>query len=380
MNIAIFTDTFTPQINGVSEVTKNLKSGLEARGHKVWIVAPKIRGYHDTDPQIIRMPSFQFPGVSEHRLSFVNYRKVNRKWIRKNKIDLLHSQTAGPLGIMAVIIARQAKIPHVHHYQTFFEDYVHYVKLPRAFSRWGVRRVSGWFCNHTDLITVPTYPFKTILESYGITREIRLWQSGIDIAKFRKGKSMRKEWGIPSNAFVLVFVGRVAMEKNISFLIELMPELKSLDRDVRLLIVGDGPMRSELERYAENLGVENRVVFTGYIPPEEIPNVYHSSDLFVFSSLTETQGLVTLEAMAAGLPVVAVSAYGIKYMLQDAEGAILLNLNHKEFIKQIRLLMNPKVYSKMSEKARGFVQGHGYGRSTEAIITIYKDLLKKYGR
>jgi len=375
MNIAIFTDTFVPQINGVSEVIKNLKKGLELHGHKVWVIAPHLKGYYDSDPHIIRLPAIVFPGVSEHRISLPVFSKINSRFIKKEKIDIIHSQTIGPVGLMAMLLALKMKLPHIHHYQTFFEDYVHYVKLPKAFSKYSVRKISCWFCNRTDLVTVPTYPFKTLLESYGVTQKIKLWQSGIDINRFKKGNSIRSELKIPSDAFVLVFVGRVAKEKNISFLIEIMPSLSHLKRDIRLLIVGDGPVRKELEDYAKILKVRDKIIFTGYIPPERIPDVYHSSDVFVFSSLTETQGLVTFEAMAAGLPVVAVSAYGIKYTLQNCKGALLVNLNHRDFISQIEKLMDKNFYKKMSKNSLSFVKNYDYLCSTKEIEKIYKSLL-----
>lgn len=376
MNIAVFTDTYVPQINGVAEVIRNLKRGLEDLGHTVWIVAPRVGGYTDHDPRIVRLPGLKFPGLPEHRISLPAFHKVNPAWLRRNRIDLIHSHSWGPVGFMALLLARQTGLPHVHHYQTFYEDYVHYVKFPPRFSRWSVRKLSAWMCNRTDLVTVPTYPFKTLLESYGVTRDIRIWQAGIDLAKFARGRSLRKEWGVPKDAFVLLYVGRLAKEKNISFLIELMPHLQPADRDIRLLIVGDGPMRTDLESYARHLGLERRVLFTGYIPPEHISDVYHSADLFVFASLTETQGLVTLEAMASGLPVVAVGAYGIKYMLQDSEGAILLNLNQREFIRHILRLMNPRLHKTLSEKAKAFARNYGYQRANQNLLALFDEVVR----
>jgi glycosyltransferase involved in cell wall biosynthesis len=378
MNIAIFTDTFVPQINGVSEVIKGLKAELERTGHAVWIVAPRMRNYRDTDPRTIRIPSVPFPGLTEHRVAFPSLKDVNPRFLKENRIDIIHSQTPAPIGFLGLMLARRLKIPHVHHYQTFFEDYVHYFHLPKKLGRISVRAISRWFCNRCDLVTVPTYPFKSLLESYGVKTEIKLWNSGIDIDRFRKGRSMRQELGISDKAFVLLFVGRLAREKNIPFLLEIMPRLVKKNKDTVLVIAGDGPLRKHLIRYTEELGVADNVVFTRYIPPEKIPDVYKSADVFVFASLTETQGLVTLEAMASGLPVVAVPAYGIKYTLLDGEGCFLVDLNAGDFIAKILLLRDRRARKRMAEKGRKFVRRFSCEKSTRKMIELYKTL--KTGR
>ena len=268
MNIVIFTDTFVPQINGVSEVVKGLKSQLEKLGHKAWVVAPAVGKYRDSDPRIIRVPSVPFPLLTEHRIALPDFKNINVRFLRENRIDIIHSQTPAPIGFLGLLLARRLKIPHVHHYQTFWEDYIHYVHVPKKLGKLSVRTISRWFCNRCDLVTVPTYPFKNMLEDYGVKTEIALWNSGIDIARFKRGKSIRSELGIPDRAFTLLFVGRVAKEKNIPFLLEIMPRLVKKDRNTFLVIAGDGPMRKTLLRYSDELGIKDIVFFTGYIPPE----------------------------------------------------------------------------------------------------------------
>ncbi len=378
MNIAIFTDTYAPQINGVVEVVRMLCQGLRKKGHKVFIIAPRISSAIDTEPDIYRIPSLPLPGMmSEHRIALLYFRQINVRFLRTNKIDLIHSQTPGSIGLIGIILAKQAGLPHLHHYQTFFEDYAHYLMLPQYLTRFSIKKISKWFCNMMDLITVPTYPFKTLLESYGIRKEIKLWTSGIDIRRFKKGKSIRSELGLKKEDIVLLFAGRVAKEKNIDFLIEMMPDLVRKNDRFRLLVVGDGPQRPELENYAKSLGVKKHVVFAGYMPREQMADIYHSADVFVFSSLTETQGLVVLEAMAAGLPVVAVAAFGVKYVLEDGKGSYLSELNKHEFMSKIMLLMNKTVYKKMRNKALHYVTKFSLERSTETVLRIYRGLLRQ---
>jgi glycosyltransferase involved in cell wall biosynthesis len=315
--------------------------------------------------------------LSEHRLSLLYFRKINVRFLREKKIDLIHSQTPGSIGLLGIILAKQSGIPHLHHYQTYFEDYAHYLMLPSVLMRFSIKKLSKWFCNRMDLITVPTYPFKSLLESYGIKKEIRLWTSGINTRRFRYGQNIRNELGIDQGKILLLFVGRVAKEKNIEFLLELMPDLVKKDPRFHLLVVGDGPQREELIQYAKSLGVKRHVSFVGYIPRERMADIYHSADLFVFSSLTETQGLVVLEAMAASLPVVAVPAFGIKYVLQDGEGAFLSELNKHEFIDKILRMLRKDVYGKMRKKALRYVARFSCERSTADIIRIYKDLIRR---
>lgn len=378
MNIAIFTDTFAPQINGVVEVVHTLYDGLRKKGHNVFIVAPRISNIIDRDPNVYRIPSLPLPGMmSEHRISLLYFRKINVRFLREKKIDIIHSQTPGSIGLLGIILAKQAGIPHLHHYQTYFEDYAHYLMLPSVLMRFSIKKLSKWFCNMMDLITVPTYPFKSLLESYGIRKEIRLWTSGIDTRRFRKGQNLRSELGIDKGKILLLFVGRVAKEKNIEFLLELMPDLMKRDSRFHLLIVGDGPQKEELIQYTKTLGVRRHVTFAGYIPRERMADIYHTADLFVFSSLTETQGLVVLEAMAASLPVVAVPAFGIKYVLHDGEGAFLSELNKHEFVEKIFKMLKKEVHRKMRKKALNYVSRFSYERSTAAIIRIYRDLIRR---
>lgn len=380
MNIAIFTDTYIPQINGVVEVIRGIRNGLEGKGHKVFIVAPRIKSFKDKDKRIIRVPSFPFPGLSEHRISFLYFRDINKKFIIKKKINIIHSQTPGTIGMIGIILARQCRIPHLHHYQTFFEDYAHYLKIPKPLSLLTIKNISRWFCNRVDMVTVPTYPFKSVLESYGIHKDVYVWASGIDLKRFRGGKNIRKQVGIPSDAFVLLYVGRLAREKNISFLLELLPYIRKKKKNIRLMIVGDGPLRSQLEEYAEELKISDLTIFTGAVSPDEVKNYYHSADIFVFSSLTETQGLVTLEALASGLPVVAVSAYGIKYVLKDGEGAFLVSLNRRTFLEKIQKLMHKRVYESMQKKGKAFVRNYTYAASTKKLMGIYNGLMDHYSR
>jgi len=378
MNILIITDTYKPAINGVVEVVKNLKKRLTFLGHKVFIIAPKYKGIPEEEG-VLRFKSVPFPGLSEHRISWLYSRQIKKKFFIENKIDVIHSQATGTLGMLAIVLSKQYKIPHINHYQTFFEDYVHYLHLPKKIAQFSVRTFTRWFCNRVDLITVPSLPFFTVLENYKIKRPIKLWVSGINLKKFESGVNHRKEWGIPEGAFVLSYVGRIAKEKNIPFLLELMPYIVKKDPNIYFLIAGDGPIRKDLERYATIMGIEKNIRFLGYIESEQIANVYASSDLFVFSSLTETQGLVVLEAMAAGLPVVAVNAYGLKYTLKNDVGAYLVNLNRMEFLEKIFALKdNPELYAEKKAQALEYVKDFSYEASTEKMVEIYSSVIQEY--
>ena len=378
MNILIITDTYKPAINGVVEVVKNLKKRLEFLGHKVFIIAPKYKGVPEEEG-VLRFKSVPFPGLSEHRISWLYSRQIKKKFFIDNKIDIIHSQATGTLGMLAIVLAKRYKIPHINHYQTFFEDYAHYLHLPKKIGQFSIKTFTRWFCNRVDLITVPSLPFFTVLENYKIKRPIKLWVSGINIKKFELGINHRKEWGIPEGAFVLSYVGRIAKEKNIPFLLELMPYIVKKDPNIYFLMAGDGPMRKDLEKYATIMGIEKNVRFLGYIESEQIANVYASSDLFVFSSLTETQGLVVLEAMAAGLPVVAVNAYGLKDTLKNDVGAYLVNLNRMEFLEKIFALKdNPELYAEKKAQALEYVKDFSYEASTEKMVEIYLSVIQEY--
>lgn len=306
MRIGFFTDTYTPQINGVVTSIRLFKRALEQRGHEVYVFAPDP-DHHEDGEVTIRFPSMPFLFQREMRLAFPLSIEALRV-LDKVNFDIVHSHDPFSIGLFGLNLARRHRIPYVHTYHTLYPEYVHYVWETRL-TRKLAERLSREFCDACDTIIAPSTKVERYLRDWGVTRPIDVIATGVDVKRFAKADSeridaLKRRFALSGDKRVLLFMGRLGREKNVEMLLRALWHSR-LD-GVRLLISGDGPHRSELQSLVEELGIDSRVTFTGYLALEDAVAAYHLADAFVFASTTETQGLVIGEAMAAGLPVIAV--------------------------------------------------------------------------
>ena len=312
MNIGIFTDAYYPQVSGVVTSTIILKNELIRLGHSVTIITV---AHPDVEEQegVIRLPSIPFFLLPSQRVGMIYSRKIMNK-LKKLDLDIIHTQTEFSIGIFGRIVAKKLDIPVVHTYHTMYEDYIHYVSfgiMLKPASEFA-KKISKLYCRDCSAIIVPTTKVKDALEDYGLTRHIDVIPTGVNIEPFERSnyneeliKAEKKSFGINEAEPVILFIGRIAKEKSIDVIINSMKELTRKISNCKLLIVGDGPERENLEDLSKALGLEKSVVFIGEKPWAEIGKYYQMGDVFVGASLTETQGLTFAEAMAAQIPVVA---------------------------------------------------------------------------
>ncbi|MBK5241107.1 glycosyltransferase family 4 protein [Clostridium sp.] len=337
MNIGIFTDAYYPQVSGVVTSTMILKNELSKLGHSVTIITVT---HPDGEEQegIIRLPSIPFFLLPSQRVGMIYSHKIMSK-IKKLDLDIIHTQTEFSIGLFGRIVAKKLDIPVVHTYHTMYEDYIHYVSrgiMLKPASEFA-KKVSKLYCRDCSAIIVPTLKVKDALKNYGLTRHIDVIPTGINIEPFQKSnydveliKEEKKSFGINEDQPVVLFIGRIAKEKSVDIIIKSMKELIYKMPNCKLLIVGDGPERENLEILTKELGIEKSVIFTGERPYAEIGKYYQMGDVFVGASLTETQGLTFAEAMAAQIPVVA------KYD-KNLDGAIRDKYNGRFFYKDENL-------------------------------------------
>lgn len=344
MNIGIFTDTYKPNINGVVTSIENKKQELEKLGHTVYIFAPKEPGYIETEANVFLIPSIKFIFQPEYRLTSPIDPKLLR-FVRQLELNIIHVETPFSVGFVGRIIARKLKLPVIHTYHTLFPEYVHYLKLPVALTKPLAEKISAHFCNKCDYIISPSTDVQRQLIRYGVKKPIAVIASGISFDETNKcyDRSLRDSLSIKESERVLLFVGRLGKEKNIEFLIESFSELCEKHSNLKLLLVGDGPYKPILEAQVERLGLKGKVIFAGYIPRHEVYRYYSSADMFVFSSITETQGLVILEAMFCGLPVVAVKASGVEDMIEDGQSGFLTEHTTQAFSSKVDQLLNDEL-------------------------------------
>lgn len=314
MNILLVSDTYEPQINGLVTALKVQRGALRKSGHRIYLLVPRLCLYYD--PRIIPYPCFPLLRLNRFKIP-LPFSLRNFLLLRKLKIDLIHTHTPFSMGLYGLFLGKILKIPLVHTYHTYFEEYLHYVGLRNAFGRWLVKKFSAWYCNRMDGIVAPSEFIRGLLKKYGVKKRIEVIPTGVDFGRFSREPEMdwRSELGIPRSSRVLLYTGRLEKEKNLYFLLDAFGELAGKYGAARLVITGDGSERRRLERTARSKGLAGRVFFTGFVRPECMRDIYRCADLFVFASLTETEGLVLLEAMINKVPVVAFYERGTKTLL-----------------------------------------------------------------
>lgn len=309
MKIGFFTDTYFPQVSGVSTSIKTLKQELEKLGHDVYIFTTTDPDAKEVEPRIIRMPSIPF-------ISFKDRRVVIRGMLyayhvaKEIDLDIVHTHTEFGVGILGKQTAKALDVPVVHTYHTMYEDYLHYIAKGKVLKPVHVKQLSKLYTNHMSGIICPSQRVVNKLKEYGIERPMSVIPTGIDVSQFKPVEeklieSIRETYKIDNDACLLLSVSRISYEKNIQTLLKGMPKVVKEIPNVKLLIVGDGPFKAKLEKQVDELGLLEQVIFTGEIPNKDIAPFYQAADYFVSASDSETQGLTYTEAMAAKTKVVA---------------------------------------------------------------------------
>lgn len=384
MNIGIFTDTYSPQINGVVSSIVTLEKQLQSHGHNVYIFTVSHPHAEPAPGHVYRLPSMPFVFLKDHRVGLLYSTKIVRQ-LKKLKLDLILSQTEFSLGFFAKLMSKKLHIPIIHTYHTMYEEYVHYVSKGVELSPEFARKYSKKFCNSVDGVVAPTEKTKHLLESYGVTTPIRIIPTGIDFTPFDpKGYeasevlALKEQFGIPTNAPVVLFIGRVAKEKSIDVVIKGCHLLFKEMPNACLVIVGDGPERSSLENLVTSLGIEKNVIFTGMQPWATIGQFYQLGDVFVSASVTETQGLTFVEAMAAKLPVLAKYDDSVKgVVINDYNGKLFETYEDLANILQ-NILSDPAHLSRLATNAIASVEPLSAEHFGENALAFYDEVLTDY--
>lgn len=333
MRIGLFTDAYFPAVSGVVTSVYNLKKELENLGHTVFLITMDV-GYENNEKNVITFRGLPYPlkSVNQYRYKYISNRLVKK--INELKLDIIHSHTEFSIGVLAHRTAHKFNIPYVYTYHTIYEDYMHYIS--KRFSdplKKISRKISKILCERPDELVVPTKKVKELILTYGVQNNINIIPTGIDIEKFNKHNfdiesinSLKKEYNINEDDFVLLYIGRVAKEKSIDVLINQINSCLKDNQKIKLLVVGDGPDLNSLKRLVKTLNLNDKIKFTGEVQYKDIPIYYQLGDLFVNASITETQGLTYIEALASSLPML------VKFDI-NLSNVIIENVNGKFFYK-----------------------------------------------
>src|SRR5580692_12495632 len=385
MRILKVSDVFFPRVNGVSTSIETFRRDLTALGHEVVLVAPEYAsaaaaGGAAADPSIRRVPARAVPRDPEDRI--MSRRGLRRALdaLAEPRFEVVHIHTPFLAHYAGLRFARAHGIPVVATYHTLFEEYLHhYVPLlPRAITGAMARRFSRSQCNEMDAVIAPSQAMKAGLLAYGIDAHIEILPTGLPAERFREGDgaAFRRRHGLAAEQPLLLFVGRAAHEKNIGFLIEMMIDLREMRPDALLLIAGEGPAEGSLRALAARLGLNDRVRFLGYFDRSgELQDCYSAADVFVFASLTETQGLVLLEAMAQGVPVVAIPRMGTVDILAPLRGCRHATEDRQAFAGVVNsVLADAQLRAKLAAEAREYAHSWASKKMAERLSGLYARL------
>lgn len=376
----MISDVYFPRVNGVSTSIQTFRNDLVAAGHSVMLVAPHYpENPADSDTDVLRVPSWQVPRDPEDR--YMSRRAIRAQWprIADFNADLVHVQTPFVAHYAGIEIARRLRVPLVETYHTYFEHYLqHYVPaVPASLLRALSRRFTVRQCSQVDALISPSQPMADVLQSYGVTTPIHVIPTGLNAGRFRQGdgRRFRSRHRIRARPMAL-FVGRVAHEKNIDFLLTMLYELTIKIPDVLLVIAGEGPAETHLRRIVEAQDLAKNVLFLGYMNRDtELLDCYSAADVFVFASRTETQGLVLLEAMAQGTPVVSTAVMGTAEVLRGAQGAVVVPEAAGAFAEGVAsVLRNLNFRKELSVAARQDAARWSSAACAQKLSALYRDL------
>ena len=355
MRIGIFSESYEPVLNGVTVSILTLTRELKRLGHEIWVFAPGFPGHKDVENRVFRFPSVRTYKARDYPLAIPYLPRLTER-VKNLNLDIIHTHTPFMLGWLGLRLAKRLGIPIISTNHTWYTEYAHYFPLfPIALTRSFIVGMLRRYYSQCDGVVVPSGPIVELLQGYGVRTPIYVIPTGnsLDTSRDPEAHSrIRGERGIPAKARVLLYVGRLAREKNLDLLFQAFERLARKHGDIYLLIIGGGPHEVACRNMAAKLECAGRIVFTGYVPREKVAKYYSAGDLFAFPSTTETQGLVLVEALRAGIPCVAVSAGGSPEMLTDGEDGFLTNDDIDDFTEKIdRLLTDRELMERFS--ARG---------------------------
>jgi glycosyltransferase involved in cell wall biosynthesis len=382
LHIAFFTNYYHPVVNGVVRSVASFRHVLMEQGHNVFVFAQSDDTYQDDEPFIFRYPSLPLPLPGDISAALPVSSFVDQL-LPTLKLDVIHTHHPILLGQTAARKAAELNLPLVFTFHTQYWEYTHYIPFPQeTIQEFLKNAVHKWLrdyvqkCQH---IIIPSESLRDILvKEYGLQDHYTVIPTGTDIEPFQKadGKSVRQEQGWQDET-VLISVGRLAPEKNWDTLIRAFAKVSLQHPKWRLVLIGDGPVRDGLQSLAAELGIVERVTFLGSLPFDKIPRYLKAANAFSFASVTETQGLVTIEAMAAGLPVIAVDGSGTRDIVEHGKEGFLVENDPDALAKGIdELLSDPQRMRRFShhalKKAKTF-DVHALGKQ---LVSVYEQAIQ----
>lgn len=379
MRIGIFTNNYLPNPYGVTRSIETFRRELEKRGHDVFIFAPHWKGYKDENPNIFRYPSIDIKMKFRFPLAIPYSWKMN-KIIKKLDLDVIHAQHPNLLGSVAMKWAKQKEIPLIFTWHTLYDHYAHFVPfIPVKFSAEYIIRKAVKFANLADAVIVPTDSITPIIRAWGVeNKNIIPVATGVLEEEFENANrnKIREKYKIKKNEVVLLINSRLTSEKNVEFVFRSVKNIIK-EGSVKFLVVSDGYLKLELEDFCKKEGIKEKVIFTGELGREDVGYCYAASDIFVYGSKSETQGMIITEAMYMGLPIVALSATGINSLVLNNGNGFLVQEKESEFEEAVLKLIDDKDLRKKFSETSTRIARQNFTSSicAERLLKVYQKKL-----
>lgn len=381
MKILMMTNTYAPIVGGLEKSIQSFSDEFRAKGHEVKIVAPEFPNMPPHEKDVIRVPALEKFVGTNFSVSLPLPELISNL-VEEYKPDIVHSHHPFLIGGLALRLCGQKNIPLVFTYHTMFEYYKDHFGMDHETIQKFVVDLAAGYANMVDQVIVPSESVRALLKERNITTPMEVVPTGIDVKKFAPvASSYRKKNRIPKNAFMVGHVGRLAPEKNLNFLMEAVAEFLRQEKKAIFLVVGSGPSERDMKKVLRRWNVEKRVRFAGILKGRRLIEAYHAMDAFVFASKSETQGMVVAEAMAAGLPVVALDAAGVREVVVDRHNGRLLNEeSRKKFASALLWCSsrNQKQWADMRDNA--LKTAHTFSLEACAIkaLMVYKKTVRRH--
>ncbi len=338
MRILMFTNTYTPVTGGLERSILSFRAEFRRRGHKVLVVAPSFADMPERESDVIRIPSIRHVTRHDFSLSLPVPPHTIREVIAFRP-EIVHAHHPFILGDTALRVARRCRIPLVFTHHILFEQYTHYLPVPLPGAAQFLVGLATGYANLSDQVFAPSESLAGHLRACGVTAPIAVVPTGVPVERFTRGdgQATRQALGIPGDAFVVGHVGRLAREKNLLFLGRALAQFLRGEPAAHVVLAGQGPLAEPVEHLFYQAGVGARLHRLGVLAPRQLINAYHAMDVFAFASHSETQGIVLVEAMAAGAPVVAIDAPGVREVVRDGVNGRLLARQHLDrYVEALR--------------------------------------------
>ncbi len=375
MRVGLFTDAYLPEITGVTTVVRTLRDELMRLGHEAFVYAPQYSGPSDDERNVYRFRSGPVFGYKTARMALPYSREAAKSF---GSLQVAHSHTPFSLAYAALVAAHRHKLPHVQTYHTYLSHYRHYVPRPLRPSARAAEKYSALLCNRCSVVTVPTQSIHDELRRFGVWRPIRVLPFGPDLRDYEGGPvwDPRDALAIPADAPVFLYAGRIAPEKNLLFLLDGFEKIRQAADRAVMVFAGDGPQRAELQTVAAERGMADAVRFAGFLDRKRLVDLYRAADVFLFASKTETQGLVLVEAMAAGTPAVAVRAMGVRDVVQDGENGFLVSEDPSELAERaVRIAGDPALSERLSRGGLATAEQISLQNGVLQLVEVYEESL-----